>query len=782
MLQTLDSRKRPLSPDGASSSSLNSKKRAVNSGSGANSPRPKSNGDLPHDEPKDENLETFRKEAIYRRMRHYARELERAQTTIEELEKRKNVCEAGMAAMEACWNQVSKFSGSDKTGSIDEDEEREEEDEDDDDYSTDYQIALQDLAASSQSLVAQVAQLAPHSPPDAKDLRNKLHASQTETSSLRSEVHLLRARLADTQSETETLRTSLQNAENRLERAKSTTVQALGKKPVEMNGDATPPVKKEGSPMEASIPVTRWKSLAESREQEIVTMGNERLAVLDELNRLKLQVTSPSEEVVVASGSYKILQEQANQFKSDVDEYKARWTSAKDELENLKANHRAMHDEAIAKIQVTIDELQNNLQKRESDCLRLREARDSIGAEAAVRRARDAERTNAVVQLKVLADARGERISVLMSEVRRLKSAIAAQTGDPDLLRYVMGLNVDGEEGAQVQPSYVADLQARLESAEAQLRASERMDGAEAEIELAKYRKAFGQWDDVYAQGAQNAIVAKEAELRAATLKCAEVEAALNDMYGEVDKLSVAWETLDKQNKQKIFDLAALEEKVLKVTTEKAKADNKYFQVMKAKETQDAERKSMARNLTRQMAVVEKHLESERNLQAQLAAADKESIALKRMIQMLKDRVEDCVRELNEHRIRYDGERNRMIELEKQRSRSDAAVIEARRLVAKHQEEMTRAQDEAKRATAAKNAATGPASGRELELQKENEKLMTLLRCSTCKMHLKSHVLVKCMHTFCKECIDARVMTRQRKCPACNMAFATQDVQQLYFQ
>lgn len=39
-------------------------------------------------------------------------------------------------------------------------------------------------------------------------------------------------------------------------------------------------------------------------------------------------------------------------------------------------------------------------------------------------------------------------------------------------------------------------------------------------------------------------------------------------MYGEVDKLSVAWETLDKQNKLKVFDLAALEDKVLKVTTE----------------------------------------------------------------------------------------------------------------------------------------------------------------------------------------------------------------------
>ncbi|ELU42524.1 allantoicase [Rhizoctonia solani AG-1 IA] len=57
MLQTMDSRKRPLSPDGASSSSINSKKRAVTSGSAAASPRQRPNGDLVHDEPKDENLE-----------------------------------------------------------------------------------------------------------------------------------------------------------------------------------------------------------------------------------------------------------------------------------------------------------------------------------------------------------------------------------------------------------------------------------------------------------------------------------------------------------------------------------------------------------------------------------------------------------------------------------------------------------------------------------------------------------------------------------------------------
>ncbi|EUC64289.1 E3 ubiquitin-protein ligase BRE1, putative [Rhizoctonia solani AG-3 Rhs1AP] len=816
MLQTMDSRKRPLSPDGASSSSINSKKRAVNSGSATNSPRQRPNGDLAHDEPKDENLENFRKEAVYRRMKHYARELERTQAVANELEKRKNKCEAGIAAMEACWNQLldtlrslvrsEKLPPADdrirelfdlvrRARDEDDEPEDEEEDEDDDDDSSDYQIALQDLAASSQSLIAQVAQLAPHSPPDTKDLRNKLHLSQTEANSLRSEVHLLRGRLADTQAESESLRNSLQTAENKLERANSRTLQAMGNKPSQPNGSATPSVEvKEETPIEAGpsstvsngiVPTkseSEWKLLAESRQQLIDEMNVSHLSALTELKQLKTAFAAPTEEMVMSSAAYRLLQEQLNNSRADVEEYKTRWSAVRDELDHFKENQRAMHEEALSKSQATIEELQSNLQKREADCLRLRETRDALTAEASVRRARDSERANGVAQLKVLVDTRGDRIAVLMSEIRRLKAAIAAQTGNQDLLQYVMGLDIgsEPEQGSQMQPSYVADLQARLESAQARLQAVEHP--GEAEIELAKFHRAFGKWQDVFAETRENIIAAKEAELEVANLKCTELEAVLNDMYTEVDKLSVAWETLDKQNKLKVFDLLALEDKLLKVTTEKAKADNKYFQVMKAKETQEAECKTMSRNMARQTVLIDKYKESQHQMGFQLASADKESVTQKRLIQLLNDRVEEATREMRGWNIRYEAERAKAAELEKQRNQADAAAVEARAAAGKAKEEVRKAQEEAKQASVIPSGPKGTSSARELELQKENAKIMTVLRCSTCVKNFRSHTLLKCMHTFCKDCIDARVTTRQRKCPACNMAFAAQDVQQIYFQ
>ena len=57
-----------------------------------------------------------------------------------------------------------------------------------------------------------------------------------------------------------------------------------------------------------------------------------------------------------------------------------------------------------------------------------------------------------------------------------------------------------------------------------------------------------------------------------------------------------------------------------------------------------------------------------------------------------------------------------------------------------------------------------------------------ILKCSICHSHMRDTVITKCMHSFCKSCVDDRISTRQRKCPACNLQFAQSEVQPLYFQ
>ena len=63
----------------------------------------------------------------------------------------------------------------------------------------------------------------------------------------------------------------------------------------------------------------------------------------------------------------------------------------------------------------------------------------------------------------------------------------------------------------------------------------------------------------------------------------------------------------------------------------------------------------------------------------------------------------------------------------------------------------------------------------------ELEGLRALLRCNVCHERQKNVIITKCMHMFCKTCIQRNIDARHRKCPGCGAAFGTKDVQQFFF-
>lgn len=56
-----------------------------------------------------------------------------------------------------------------------------------------------------------------------------------------------------------------------------------------------------------------------------------------------------------------------------------------------------------------------------------------------------------------------------------------------------------------------------------------------------------------------------------------------------------------------------------------------------------------------------------------------------------------------------------------------------------------------------------------------------MLKCNSCKQRFKTHVITRCMHLFCNQCLEARIETRQRKCPTCSVGFGATDVSPVYF-
>lgn len=161
--------------------------------------------------------------------------------------------------------------------------------------------------------------------------------------------------------------------------------------------------------------------------------------------------------------------------------------------------------------------------------------------------------------------------------------------------------------GAEQPPDHEALVKARVDAEERVVRLSR---------ELQELKKVFGEecLSSLPPDVAQlNQQVRRQAEeLERLRLLTTSLESAEGELFKELEKLSTAWETLEKQVKSKVFDLYSMEEKVSKAVMDRARSENKYFATMREKEAMEAEKKALAR-------VYEK---SEKSLQDIIARAD----------------------------------------------------------------------------------------------------------------------------------------------------------------
>jgi len=279
----------------------------------------------------------------------------------------------------------------------------------------------------------------------------------------------------------------------------------------------------------------------------------------------------------------------------------------------------------------------------------------------------------------------------------------------------------------------------------------------------------------------------EEKEQQIKTLKLAQQQEAAvsNDLFDELGRMSSAWEILDKESKARQDESVAWESKFSKLSVEKAKAEQKYFAAMREKEAIDAERKAVLKNATKHAATIAKLTDQEKLLQD-------EAMSMREVVSTYQHQGELYEAQLSAKESALHQKTVSLESLQKQVQALEQGMTEAEQESEANLHRARKVEDELtqlKQSTSKEiskltqtSTAVGAATPREEELQNEVQNLMTILRCSTCKQDFKSHVLLKCMHTFCKSCIDARLTTRQRKCPACNMKFQDSDVQPLYFQ
>ncbi|ORD97199.1 BRE1 [Hepatospora eriocheir] len=66
------------------------------------------------------------------------------------------------------------------------------------------------------------------------------------------------------------------------------------------------------------------------------------------------------------------------------------------------------------------------------------------------------------------------------------------------------------------------------------------------------------------------------------------------------------------------------------------------------------------------------------------------------------------------------------------------------------------------------------------ELFNQIDILRQYVICPLCKTNFKSHIIDKCMHCFCKDCLLDRLKVRVRNCPKCNVGYSEEDIKKIY--
>ncbi|THV02428.1 BRE1-domain-containing protein [Dendrothele bispora CBS 962.96] len=772
----------------------------------------------------DDKLELFRKEAIYRRMKHYSRENERSQSRIAELEERKNTCEAGLAAMSACWMQlvdaIRVFTGPEESAPSTRDIQElynlstyvSE------DSMPELKTALDNSKNATESLMRKLVKNDTLKKLSREDAIAQCHKAQSESVALKAQVDVLRGRLTDMQELKERYQTELAASENRLERFKSRTVQTIQPKSGgnpndnQVKDEAEDDERKPSSPavsgltngnaLHHSAHEDDWQDIAETRGNRIREQDQEINSLREQVMNLQVQAKVPEPRLVSEHPLYQLLLLRSAALQSTTVEKEQELARTKEELNQAVASFKVLEEAMQGVIASEMNDIKTLLSRREADIARLREHRDQQSAELHERKHKDNVKTASCEEYKALANSRTERILVLQSQLQRCKLLLAANTGRDDILNLLL-------ESPDADTTYVENLHSRLEAAEGKLTVYEKTFSklqedhpdvakhieaendalqklADVSAKLERYQAVYEDLTSMSPDVAKLTVTLQEKEDELHRLRLLDSQRTQSEasLYAELDKLSSAWEALDNQVQNKVFDLSSMEERLQRSSVERAKSENKFYAAMRDKEAVESERKNLTRNLERHAKAVENLKETEKNLLSQLKAKEMESQLREKYLSDQEKHIKNLNEQVLYYRSKLDNLDAKLTEMNKQFQTVNQEFTSQKVSLRTAEEDHIKAKKDLERQTAKlKNKEKLSSSRRsQAEVQSADDGALRLLRCSTCNINFRTTTITRCFHTFCKECIDARLSTRQRKCPACGIGFAQSDVQTLYYQ
>ncbi|KAK9470377.1 BRE1 E3 ubiquitin ligase-domain-containing protein [Dipodascopsis tothii] len=660
-----------------------------------------------------EDVELFKKEAIFRQMQVYRRERDVLQAHVQDIEQRAANHDDHLRLIEAWWDQLLDEVRLRLDGKVNAAP------------STAESLPKSLLLATSEEYASHVASKkdailevlgplfakldAAAGSVDAKELYSNI-------SELSLQIKLVRVENGRLQDEKENLERRLTDATfkymtaaKRLDRLKS---QTLAK--IERTATPSPTIKREGSvedkpEVEKKVEAVDEDTVAQIRKEyegaaarqveEIRGLQARVAGLLDDISKLNVRIAAPTETDVVQSEPYKVLKLRYEDVAARASHLEALNDVIKQESEKLSSERTEYRELLGAEYKAVTEDLQKQLKKSEQDLIRIRAARDELLQELAIRKAKDEQKTSALREVTELAETRAARIESLGKEIERLQEQVKATDGQPT-------------------PS------------------------DESREELLK--------------------------------RIDKLEKTNKSLAAELPSLEAAFNKAHQLSTRKVLDQAEREEKMLRLVAEKAKADQKYFAAMRAKEAVALENKALKAQGQASGKVVQQLRDAERAvshkvsaLERQLAELESVRLAYQRQLQDAAKKAAEQAAALDHHKVQIDKLYGEL----QARSAAIGAEADRRRSAEDHAERLRVDLERAKPGSAAVQL-----NGNSDQL----EALRSIAICSVCSKNWKNTAIKVCGHCFCLDCAKDRLNARLRKCPLCNKQYSHNDLMTIH--
>lgn len=242
----------------------------------------------------------------------------------------------------------------------------------------------------------------------------------------------------------------------------------------------------------------------------------------------------------------------------------------------------------------------------------------------------------------------------------------------------------------------------------------------------------------------------------------------------EVPSVEKAYKKAVTLSQKKLTDMAALESKVVSLTAEKNKAEQKYFAARRDTDARINENKTLqmqnktSSTIISQLKDVEAHTRIlVTNLEKQLTEMKQSNVAILEENRKIKAASSDALR---------------LHEALKSQASNLSSLVKAKDSAAhSFKEKVTACEQELEKVKARLEHALKERDNYKSRGSSDSEEnLRKFALCNVCNGNFKNVTLKTCGHVFCNECVESRVANRRRKCPSCGKAFDKMDVMHIH--